>query len=133
MRCPQLLLALFALAPLTSAYIYSIAPIASGFTTNPTTSSLPVVFTTGGSKVEFYDLAISFGLSTPAEHNTGSPNNTIGKPIFTVDLLAMGRSSTGAGQLAIQVPLCNSDLYNGEGSYILTAAVMRGTGSMRRL
>ena len=90
-----------------------------------------------------FDLAVSFGLSTPAEHTA---NNTLGNPLFNADLLAMKRFSTvsgstqntaklltratqGPGQLTIQVPISNSDLYNGPGTYVLTAAVLRATGN----
>lgn len=37
------------------------------------------------------DLTVSFGLSTPADH---SSNDTLGSPLFNMDLLAMRRSST---------------------------------------
>ncbi|KZV89642.1 hypothetical protein EXIGLDRAFT_721135 [Exidia glandulosa HHB12029] len=109
-----------------SAFINGIVSLKGSYKADETTSTFPVTFSTGSTKVEFFDLAVSFGLSTPAEHTV---NNTLGNPLFNADLLAMRRSSTGPGQLTIQVPISNSDLYNGAGTYVLTAAVLRATGN----
>ncbi|KZV89641.1 hypothetical protein EXIGLDRAFT_795789 [Exidia glandulosa HHB12029] len=112
--------------PLASAFIDGISPFTGTYKADQTTSKFPVTFTTGSTMVSFFDLTVSFGLSTPAEHTV---NNTLGNPVFNVDLLAMKRSSTGPGKFTVDVPIRSSDLYNGDGAYILTAAILRAAGN----
>ncbi|KZV96283.1 hypothetical protein EXIGLDRAFT_733634 [Exidia glandulosa HHB12029] len=114
------------LLPFASAFISSVAPGFTGsYKADQTTSTFPVLFNTGSTMVDFMDLTVSFGLSTPADHTS---NDTLGSPLFNMDLLAMRRSSTGPGKFTIDVPIKSSDLFNGAGTYILTAAVLHVSG-----
>ncbi|KZW01008.1 hypothetical protein EXIGLDRAFT_761290 [Exidia glandulosa HHB12029] len=110
--------------PLASAFINDVQPF-NGTYSATSTSKFPVTFLTASTMVEFLDLSVSFGISTPEDH---ASNTTLGVPLSNVDLLALNHSSTGPGSFTIDVPISSSDLYASSGSYVLTAAVLRGTG-----
>ncbi|EJD42085.1 hypothetical protein AURDEDRAFT_168877 [Auricularia subglabra TFB-10046 SS5] len=111
--------------PLASAYISGVEPFRETYTTTPT-STFPVTFNTAMTKVPFYDLSVSFGIATASDH---AGNTTLGAPLNNVDLIALNQSNTGPGSFTVDVPISASDLYDGAGSYVLTAAILRGTSS----
>ncbi|EJD37514.1 hypothetical protein AURDEDRAFT_188043 [Auricularia subglabra TFB-10046 SS5] len=113
------------LLPLASAYITGLAPHIGVYHPDELTSMFPVTFRTGSTKVPFFDLSVSFGLTTPAEHTAST---TFGNALVNIDLAALKRADTGPGQFTISVPINTGDLYNGPGAYVLTAAVVRITG-----
>ncbi|KZV97219.1 hypothetical protein EXIGLDRAFT_747235 [Exidia glandulosa HHB12029] len=116
---------LLALPLFAAAYINDVQQFSGTYTATPTTSTFPVTFNTASTKVEFMDLSVSFGIAARDDH---ADNTTLGAPLNNVDLIALNHANTGPGSFTVDVPISASDLYAGAGSYVLTAAVLRGTG-----
>lgn len=113
--------------PFVSALITGLAPYTGTYKADQLTTMFPVTFNTGSSKVPFSDLSVNFGLTTPGEH-TG--DTVFGKPLLNVDLVQLKRAvSVCCAPYTINIPLNSGDLYNGAGTYVLTAAVVRITGN----
>ncbi|KAH7090097.1 hypothetical protein BKA62DRAFT_745487 [Auriculariales sp. MPI-PUGE-AT-0066] len=113
---------LLAAVAAANAFIMEIKPFEGEYAATPS-SFIPLHSTPDRPN---YDFSISFGLSTPGDMQN---NNTLGQWLHNVDLSAEGKDSTGPGEFTLQVPLNSTELFNGAGSYILVAAVMRATGT----
>ncbi|KAH7097392.1 hypothetical protein BKA62DRAFT_774315 [Auriculariales sp. MPI-PUGE-AT-0066] len=110
--------------PFVSAFIQSIVPLVGTYHAT-STSTLSVTFTSSFTKVNYYDLTLSFAVIRPAQ---GPDPSQVGVPIFkNIDLIAL-KATDISTNLTVKIPVFQSDLYDGPGDYKLTAIVSSASG-----
>ncbi|EJD37515.1 hypothetical protein AURDEDRAFT_173377 [Auricularia subglabra TFB-10046 SS5] len=80
-----------AFLPFASAYITGLAPYTGTYAADDNLSMFPVTFTTYYTKVPFFDLSVSLGITTPAQHTS---NEIFGNLLINVDLVALKHDHT---------------------------------------
>ncbi|EJD42586.1 hypothetical protein AURDEDRAFT_168397 [Auricularia subglabra TFB-10046 SS5] len=113
-------------AAAASAWITSIAPLEGTFQAS-NASTLTLRFLTENTQSPVFDWFAAVGVM-PAQPPRGDPS-ALGLWVANIDFAALGKDLTGNGNFTVDVPV-NTDnaIFRGSAQYILTAAIMEGSG-----
>jgi len=124
MRLSSLLLPLSLLST-AIAHISGITPAAANYHATAH-SKYNLTFETTESPDTSDNFSVVFGVRSVLDY--WEPT-VLGNPFFYVDLVALGKETTGEGSFSISIPLNTTTFFDGAGTYGLIAAVTSAFGA----